>query len=106
MMLHFRKLNYSKKDKFWINFCQIPTTRLPNQLKLADYSEERVKKFWKLSSTLQNRILEPLIINKSFTVILCSVPYLFLMFKYSLVFTLIVFWTVLIVINLLIFLFL
>ena len=99
-MLQFQKLNYSKRDQFWlVKFFQIPISRTPDQFdqRIVGYSSERLKKFWNLSSLLLNLIYKSLIISSTLAMSLSSVTYMIEMLKYSHLHTPLIFYTILIV---------
>ena len=92
----FQRINYSRKDSYWLKFFQIPITKTTDQLKLNSYPEEKLDKFWKFSSSIQNIFLKTLLINATSTMGLGGVSYLMMMWKYSQLLPPVKFWIILV----------
>ena len=64
-------------------FFQILISRKPDQLKLNRYPEDRVRKFWKLSSSIQNFTLKTIAISSAITISFIVTSSVIMMWKYS-----------------------
>ena len=81
---------------FFFRFFQIPISKKPDQLTLNSYSEDRVREFWKYSSSIQNFILKTLLIICPITMSFLATSYVIMMWKYSQLLPFLTFWTILI----------
>ena len=75
----------------------MPISKTTYQLKLNSYSEDRVREFWKYSSSIQNFILKTILISGIVTMSMAGISNVIMMWKYSRLLPLLTFWTILII---------
>ena len=125
MFLFNRMMNRDKRYRYWLKYFQVflaismriphllidfnsfsiqmPIKRSPDDLQLVGYSKEQLKRFWKLSSSLQNIFLKSLLVQAIITMSLPAILYGIIMQRHSYRHSPIVFWTILIVSRRLVF---
>ena len=88
---------------FHLKFCsvfrffQIPISRKPDHLKLKNYSEDKVRRYWKFSSSIQNITLKTILISSATTMSIAAISNVIMMWKYSELLPFLTFWPILII---------
>ena len=72
----FNRINYSKKDAFWLKFLQVPKERTSKELQVDGDSEQKVQEFWRIASLLQH-FLKILAFMGAITMSLACANYLY-----------------------------